>query len=197
MGKVEEKARKVRRVGQTQRIVLATIATLGVASVAVMAPNALKMFKPLLNNKNRLDERLKAASNRLVRDGYLKRTHTEGGKVLEITQKGEDILERINVQKQAEELVRKSERWDGRWRIVVYDIPEKKKKKRDQLRYVLTSSGFRKIQNSVWVFPYECEELIELVKTDLEMGREVLYAVAEQIEGDAKMRKHFNLPLNF
>jgi phenylacetic acid degradation operon negative regulatory protein len=45
-------------------------------------------------------------------------------------------------------------KWDGVWRLLAYDVPEKEKVKRDALRRYLKELGFGKIQGSCWVSPY-------------------------------------------
>jgi len=54
--------------------------------------------------------------------------------------------------------------------------------------------GFLRIQDSSWLYPYDCEEFMALLKADLHIGKDVLYAVVEEIENDKWIRKHFNLP---
>ncbi len=44
-------------------------------------------------------------------------------------------------------------RWDGRWRLVIFDVPENRRNMRDKLRTYLHMQGFGFLQNSVWVTP--------------------------------------------
>jgi len=44
-------------------------------------------------------------------------------------------------------------RWDGRWRLVLFDVPESRRSTRDKLRKYLHRHGFGFLQNSVWVTP--------------------------------------------
>lgn len=84
-------------------------------------------------------------------------------------------------------------RWDKKWRIVIFDIPEKRRRTRDEVRRLLTSVGFYRLQNSVWVYPYDFEDIIGLLKTDLGIGKDVLYIIADEIENDKYLRQHFHL----
>ena len=59
--------------------------------------------------------------------------------------------------------IKKPAKWDGEWRIVIFDIPERFKKAREALRKKLKDLGFIKLQESVFVFPYECENEIDFV----------------------------------
>lgn len=53
------------------------------------------------------------------------------------------------------------EKWDGKWRMVIWDIPEKRRKTRDLLRHQLKQLGFEKIQNSVWASKKNCTLLLK------------------------------------
>lgn len=44
-------------------------------------------------------------------------------------------------------------RWDGQWRLVLFDVPEARSTARDKLRRYLRSRGFGYLQNSVWITP--------------------------------------------
>jgi len=45
----------------------------------------------------------------------------------------------------------------------------------------------------MWIYPYDCEDFLALLKTDFRMGRNVLYIIADRVEADKKLRQHFNL----
>ncbi len=53
------------------------------------------------------------------------------------------------------------EKWDGKWRIVIWDIPEKRRKARDLLRHQLKMLGFKKLQNSIWASKKDCAQLLK------------------------------------
>ena len=48
--------------------------------------------------------------------------------------------------------------WDGRWRLVLFDLPAAEGTKRNQLRNFLRSSGFGWLQKSVWISPHPLKE---------------------------------------
>ncbi|AKM84813.1 TPA: CRISPR-associated endonuclease Cas2 [Patescibacteria group bacterium] len=50
---------------------------------------------------------------------------------------------------------------DGNTRILVFDIPESRRKLRDRFRYHIKLLGFKRHQQSVWVSQYQCEDWIE------------------------------------
>ncbi len=53
--------------------------------------------------------------------------------------------------------------------------------------------GFARLQDSVWVYPYDCEDLMALLKADLKIGAAVLYMVVEHIENDKQLQTQFAL----
>ena len=83
--------------------------------------------------------------------------------------------------------------WDKKYRILIFDIWEKRKRTRDALRDFLARLGFVRLQDSVWVYPYECEEIAALLKSRFRVGNGLLYIVAESIENDRWLRKAFDL----
>jgi CRISPR-associated endonuclease Cas2 len=83
--------------------------------------------------------------------------------------------------------------WDKKWRIVIFDIPEDKKIARDTLRRKIKKVGFLELQKSVWVYPYECANLINFMIEFYKIKDFVKYIVAEKINNDEKIKRLFNL----
>lgn len=83
--------------------------------------------------------------------------------------------------------------WDGKWRIVTFDIPETHAPLRRRVRLVLKRAGFVQLQQSVWVFPHECAELSQLIKDESGLAPYILYGVLERIEGDEQLRRTFGM----
>lgn len=59
--------------------------------------------------------------------------------------------------------IKKPAKWDGEWRIVIFDIPDRFKNAREAIRKKLRELGFLKLQESVFVLPYECEEEVDFI----------------------------------
>ena len=83
--------------------------------------------------------------------------------------------------------------WDGKWRVVMFDIPTEKNDMRLAFKEKIKNLGFRMIQRSVWVYPYECGKEIDQLRTFYRIRDHVTYAVVESIEDDDSLRKLFNL----
>lgn len=54
-------------------------------------------------------------------------------------------------------------RWDGKWRIVLFDIPETQKKAREAFRFHMKRLGFHRFQKSAFVIPYECRRELDFL----------------------------------
>ena len=89
--------------------------------------------------------------------------------------------------------IKKPKHWDGKWRIVIYDLKERKRGLRDKLRNTLASFGFIRLQHSVWIYPYDCEDLIMLIKADFKIGKDILYLIVEKVENDIWLKRSFGL----
>lgn len=49
-------------------------------------------------------------------------------------------------------------RWDGRWRLVLFDVPESLSATRNRIRHNLQSSGYGYLQKSVWITPHPVDK---------------------------------------
>jgi phenylacetic acid degradation operon negative regulatory protein len=54
--------------------------------------------------------------------------------------------------------VRWAREWDGRWRLVLFDVPTAQNSHRKRLRRYLRDKNFGYLQNSVWITPDSLEE---------------------------------------
>jgi len=84
-------------------------------------------------------------------------------------------------------------RWDSKWRMVLFDVPEGRKSARNSLSIHLKSMGFTKLQDSVWVHPFPCEKEVTALRHALDLSEHLRIIVAESIENDAALCEHFHL----
>jgi CRISPR-associated endonuclease Cas2 len=88
---------------------------------------------------------------------------------------------------------KKKKKWNGKWFLVFFDVPEIQRNKRDYLRKFLRDLGFYPYQKSVYLFPYECEKEITLIKKIVEGAKYMRYIIAEKIENEEQAKIFFNL----
>jgi CRISPR/Cas system-associated endoribonuclease Cas2 len=195
----ESGSRKARMLVQKTRlpiqsIILRTLFATGAIGVALVAPNALRLFKGLDEGKERrkrLYGRLAQARERLERKGLVRLSGFGTTMRVELTDRGVAIVERILVN---DYTIPEPTFWDGRWRIIVFDVREKRRRIRSALRQMLSGAGCVRLQDSVWVHPYPCDDFVELVRANLRSGvGELLFFVTEPFVGDTTLRRHFNL----
>lgn len=187
MGDQEVESKKRQKRVNVRKMILHSIAGVGLLSVALVAPNVIgAMGKLGLIPNNRQEEIIKRSRKRLVKQGLL--IYKDGN--LSLTPKGEKELRLMD-----EEMykVKKPRRWDGKWRVLTFDISEKRRHLRNRIRTVLYSVGFVRLQDSVWLYPYDSEDMIILLKADLKIGKEVLYLIVDSLENDGVYRRHFKL----
>ncbi len=87
----------------------------------------------------------------------------------------------------------KLKHWDGHWRIVLYDIPEKKKPAREALREKLKELGFYEWQKSVFIYPFPCRDEIDFLTEFFEIRSYVRYAELSNPTNEAELKLHFEL----
>ena len=185
MGNIEKESRARRRKTNLKKILLETLFVGGVVSVALLAPNAIGVMKQYgFIPSPRQKTSLTIARDRLLRKGFIERK--EG--MLRITARGERELRMLDC---GSYRLKKPRHWDGRWRILIFDIPERRKSLRDKLRRTLLSVGFVRLQDSVWLYPYDCEDFVVLLKSDFKIGKDMLYLIVDALEGDQRYRKLF------
>jgi CRISPR-associated endonuclease Cas2 len=192
MGTLERSARRERRLGAFQQAMLAAVVIGGVVIVAATIPNAARLLKyfPGYKKGARFNYKAKSALGRLAEKGCIVFVEEDGRRYARITEKGERMLQ----MEKEKEAIAKKRRWDRRWRVVIFDIPERRKSVRVSIRRFMQEYGFVRLQDSVWIYPYDCEDLIALAKVNFRVGADVLYMIVERLERDKHLREHFVLP---
>ncbi|MDP2838172.1 MAG: hypothetical protein Q8O53_02745 [Candidatus Moranbacteria bacterium] len=181
--------------GLIAKIILGSLAVVGVLGVGMAAPGvfqAVKIFRGyerLIASRYQTPSYIRRTLKSLERRGMVQISVRAGEVRVYLTEKGQQELLGYQLRKKRI----KGGRWDEKWRIVIFDIEEKRRYARDRIRTSMKAFGFEKLQESVWVYPYECEAVITLLKTQYKAGKELVYIVAGDIENDAWLRKKFTL----
>lgn len=128
----------------------------------------------------------KLSEEKLVKEIIL----PDGSFRLELTKTGRRKASILNLFRKSINF-KKPRKWDGKWRIVFFDIPEKERKFRDILREHLYELDFFKLQQSVFVSPHPFEKpILELISI-YSAGSYVRVVTAEKIDNENKIRRHF------
>lgn len=138
------------------------LVAIGDASAFIFNPSVAKyvigvenpIFKKYKNNKRKI-----AFSNLLYyakTNGYIRVKNLEGKKAIMLTKEG--VNKALKASFMAEV---KKKRKDGKWAMLIFDVPEKQRESRDLLRSVLHNLGYKMFQQSVWITPYDVSEKTE------------------------------------
>ena len=180
----------------TKEILFMTVAGPIILS-SLFLPNASQILKPLIKwhkNWNRINRRrIYEAIQRLNHKRLINLIERRGKIYIEITEKGNKLLRNFDYD---ELKLPSSKTWDKKWRLVIFDVPEKKKKERNALSEKLKDLGFYPLQESVFLYPYECRDEIDFICHFLLIDRYVNYCIIESLdkrEGD--LCRFFNLRL--
>jgi len=156
---------------------------------AVVAPNLLLAVAPLLARKGKID---RGTTYRVLRYAHRQRWlavhETSAGITVTLTKQGKRHCQFVDLSQPL-----KDAKWDGKWRLVLFDIPHKVKRKRDSLRYMLRQLGFVQLQKSVWITPYRCHEQIEGLKQLVGLRYGVQLVTATELEREIEIKRKFNL----
>jgi DNA-binding transcriptional regulator PaaX len=186
--KIEEESKKRRTRVNIKKAVLGVIATAGFLSVSALAPNAIQALG--VAGGKRRKRIFENSVSRLFDQGFVTFEKTEKGKFLRLTEKGKFELQKLT---DGEVKMKRKKFWDGKWRVVIFDIPEARRSDRIKLWRLLKRLGFFRLQDSVWVYSDDCEDIIKMIKADLKLGLAVTYIIADTIEGDGKVAEFFGV----
>ena len=112
------------------------------------------------------------------RNGKVKILLTEKGRIRKLTQD----IRRMKIPE--------PNAWDKSWRFLIFDIPEAKNVTRNAFRRELKRLGFTQFQQSVWVYPYPCEEEIDFLAEYFGVNK-FLTLLTVKIKGDRVLRDKF------
>ncbi len=83
--------------------------------------------------------------------------------------------------------------WDGKWRLISFDVPTKDNRERDLLRQALRKNNFYQLQQSVWIAPYEMTKEFWKFVVFNNLHKYCKIMLIEVLDGDEAMKKHFGL----
>ncbi len=153
--------------------------------------NVVQVFKIFKGSKKYSKKQIQSAVDSIKRQKLIEYVFDKDGKtVVKITKKGETKLRAFDIELMK---INKPNRWDGKWRLVMFDIPMRFTKGREALRYHLKELNFFQFQKSAWVYPYPCEDEIIFIAGFFGVGKYVEVLTIESILRDDKLKKYFHL----
>jgi len=122
--------------------------------------------------------------------------------LIEIKREGHDVIIRLTKEGkkragkyQIDDLeIEKPKKWDKKWRVVIFDIPNTSRIIRDIFRRKLKEFGFYPLQQSVWILPHPCQEEIELLREFLGVNKKQIQVLeVTKLENEYFFKKNFKL----
>ncbi|MBP9749800.1 MAG: hypothetical protein KBD21_03655 [Candidatus Pacebacteria bacterium] len=183
--------KKHRRLGKNQQRVLLLLSA-GLALGLTHSPRTQWRIIQALPHAWRAIGRsnLNQASKALHRSGMVHVQKINGTAYLRLTVQGQRHAKRLQAQNIT---INAPRRWDGKWSVVAYDIPESERQIRLDLSQALKSAGFFEIQQSLFIHPYPCEHEVRRMTELCEASEYVYFMRVEHLTNDAVARKHFEL----
>ncbi len=141
-------------------------------SLPLILGGAVKAWEEV--NKSDLGRIIK----RLEKQEMLSIKENDGKISIEITDKGKRRL----LEYDFENIKLKHKKRDGKWRLIIFDIPEGKKKSRDAFRRKLLQLDCIRLQDSVFVSAYPCKDEVDFLSNYLLISDFVTLLVVGKIE---------------
>ena len=89
--------------------------------------------------------------------------------------------------------IKRPERWNKKWYVVMFDIPETRKRARQAVSSKIKELGMYPLQKSTFISPYPCKDEIDFVGEFFKVRKYIIYIEATELEGAEKVRRHFGL----
>lgn len=131
----------------------------------------------LLKEFGHNEQAVRVAVSRMLKQGWIQSEKKENRSYYFLTKQGVNRIE------EAGNRIFKlyPNEWDGKWRVLIYSIPEEKRQIRDELRQELLWSGFGSFSNSCWISPNNLEKEIKLLIEKYDISEYVDFFVSEYI----------------
>ncbi|MEK7537090.1 MAG: hypothetical protein AAB584_01455 [Patescibacteria group bacterium] len=172
--------------------ILIGVGLLGLITITgAMAPN---IFSALNKNKfikrkynNKIGKVIHALKERKL---IIIKENPDGSMKVELSKNGKKKILGYDLEKLK---IRPMKKWDGKWRFVMFDIPNKFKGRANALREKLKGLGLYQFQKSVWIHPYPLENEVEFILKLFEVKPFVKLGEITEIDGETKLKKKYNL----
>ena len=181
-----------RRKGQLMMQILAILAIgISIPAVALIAPNApiavyyiRKIIRRLKTDKKGFIKSIKA----LKKQNLITIKHKGDNAVIEITEKGKKKILSYSI-----DLIQlpKKLKWDGYWRVIIFDIPNKLNQARRALSSTLRNLKCYQLQKSVYIYPFEIKDEIDFISSLFGVYEYIVYIKAKEIEGEEIVYEYF------
>jgi DNA-binding transcriptional regulator PaaX len=183
------------RRGELGKEILLMIATGMAIPAAFLMPNIPIALRPLLRALTKKcglskSEHFARSITCLKRRRLVSVAEKDGQQILTLSENGKKRVLQFELDKL---VIKRPRKWDGYWRLVLFDIPEKQRLGREALRRKLRQLGFYQLQKSCFIHPFDCKSEITFVSEIFEVAPYVNFILVNDLEGATQLVKYFNL----
>jgi len=151
----------------------------------------LKESKKSLREKEYPKEKIQSTFYYLRGKGLIDIEHRGHQMYITLTEKG---IKRAGKYQINDLKINKSEAWDKKWRILIFDVSDKHRNKREALRGKLKQLRLFQLQKSVWVCPYDFGDIVKILRSFFGLTDDEMKVItASEIENDQRIRNYFEL----
>ncbi|KKS92511.1 MAG: hypothetical protein UV67_C0002G0001 [Parcubacteria group bacterium GW2011_GWC1_43_12] len=178
--------------GELAKEILKGLAVGGIIVVSLILPNLPQILKMFQAGKAKDRARIKRTVNALRRKKLVKFFRKNGQAVIRITEKGKRKVQEYSFENMK---ISRPKKWDGLWRLIIFDIPESHKQGRDALNKSLKNLSLYPLQRSVFIYPFQCRNEIDFICDFFDIEQFVDYLIVKDIGKDREeeMKTLFNL----
>lgn len=126
---------------------------------------------------------------RLYEQKLVEVVEEKGQEVVKLTQKGQTKYLRFKMEDWSD----KAKGWDGKWRVVIYDIGKLKKTQQESFRRMLKQMNFWPLQESVYLTPHKCRDVVNYLRDYFNIGEEVMLLEVSRLENEGYYKQYFGL----
>lgn len=186
----------MRKIGPVQQKILLLFLAAATLSLSGSKGAFPRILKATRKEWRKIDQRSFNRSLRsLCQQKLLQETRrADGTMVLKLTEQGKRQARYVDLFGSTIK-IKRPKKWDGLWRLVLFDIPEKKRVFRNILRDHLKAIGFIELQKSAFIFPFPCEKEITCLTELYNAKRYVRIATIQSIDNEIELKKKIFSPL--
>jgi DNA-binding transcriptional regulator PaaX len=168
------------------------LAFTGALVIAASSPYFIRnLIRGIKNLKRYKKQKVYDTFYKLKKRGFI-RIKNRGGQIyISLTKAGKKRAGWLQIDSLK---IKKPREWDGKWRLVAFDISQPRLIYREALRGKLKELGFHQFQKSIWAHPYNCKDEINLIKRFFGFSdNELRFILADKIGDDTEFRKVFKI----
>ena len=183
---------KWNRLGSTQKkILLLLLGGVGL-SLARTPRQYFRMIGSVADEWQKINQQTLSRSIKSLYKSKLvnERDNPDGTLTIVLTNKGKDKALTYDIDTMT---IAQPKKWDGKWRVVLFDIPERRREARDAMRAVLKGLGFCEYQKSVFVHPHPCQDEMDYVIEFFRIRPYVRLITAHRMDNELHLKNIFGL----